>query len=168
MDVAALLRELFGRIPPLAREAIDGLDAEQLTRRPGPGANTIGWLIWHMGRVQDAQIAEIMSGEQVWADGKCARRLGLDPNPSNTGYGHTVDEVEAVKPDSPDVLLEYLDVVQSRTIKFLEGVGPDDLDRIVDRRWEPPVTLGVRLVSVADDCLQHAGQAAYIRGLLGV
>ena len=51
---------------------------------------------------------------------------------------------------------------------MLEGLSPADLDRIVDRRWDPPVTLGVRLVSIADDCLQHAGQAAYVRGLLGM
>jgi len=49
---------------------------------------------------------------------------------------------------------------------MLEGVTGTELDRIVDRRWDPPVTVGVRLVSVADDCLQHAGQAAYARGLL--
>ena len=45
---------------------------------------------------------------------------------------------------------------------MLEGLAPDDLDRVVDRRWDPPVTLGVRLVSIADDSLQHAGQAAYV------
>ena len=168
MDVAALLLELYGRIPPLARKAVEDLEADRLTRRPATGANTIGWLVWHTGRVQDAQIADITGGEQVWAGGNWAGRLGLDPDPSNTGYGHVADEVEAVKPEGPDVLLEYLDAVQSRTIVFLEGLAPGDLDRIVDRRWDPPVTLGVRLVSIADDCLQHVGQAAYIRGLLGV
>jgi len=167
MDVAALLLELFGRIPPLARKAVEGLDANALTRRPGPGANTIGWLVWHMGRVQDAQLADVTGGEQVWTGGDWAGRLGLDPDPSNTGYGHVADEVEAVKPEGPDVLLGYLDAVQARTVEFLEGLAPEDLDRIVDRRWDPAVTLGVRLVSIADDCLQHAGQAAYIRGLLG-
>ena len=50
---------------------------------------------------------------------------------------------------------------------MLTSLSADDLDRVVDRRWDPPVTLGVRLVSVADDGLQHAGQAAYVRGLLG-
>jgi hypothetical protein len=49
---------------------------------------------------------------------------------------------------------------------MLEVVGPADLARTVDDRWDPPVTLGVRLVSIADDSLQHVGQAAYLRGLL--
>jgi Protein of unknown function (DUF664) len=56
--------------------------------------------------------------------------------------------------------------VDARTREMLEHITPEDLERVVDRRWDPPVTLGVRLVSVADDCLQHAGQAAYVRGLL--
>ena len=72
-----------------------------------------------------------------------------------------------MRPESPDVLLGYLGEVQARTTAMLEGLAPDDLDRVVDRRWDPPVTLGVRLVSIADDCLQHVGQAAYVRGLLG-
>ena len=42
----------------------------------------------------------------------------------------------------------------------------DDLDRIVDTSWDPPVTLGVRLISVLSDDLQHAGQAAFVRGVL--
>jgi hypothetical protein len=74
----------------------------------------------------------------------------------------------AVRPERPDVLLEYLDAVDGRVLAMLQELGPEDLDRIVDRRWDPPVTLGVRLISVADDGLQHAGQAAYVRGLLGI
>ena len=166
MDVSALLLELYGRIPPLARHAVDGLDVDQLTHRPGPQANTIAWLIWHLARVQDDHIAEILGAEQLWAHGDWARQLGLEPDPSNTGYGHIPEEVAAVRPERPEVLLEYLDAVDTRTRTMLEGLAPTDLDRIVDRRWDPPVTLGVRLVSIADDSLQHAGQAAYVRGLL--
>ena len=99
--------------------------------------------------------------------GDWAGRHGLEPDPSNTGYGHSGEEVAAVRPDSPEVLLDYLLEVQGRTTAMLEGLAPEDLDRVVDRRWDPPVTLGVRLVSIADDSLQHAGQAAYARGLLG-
>jgi hypothetical protein len=166
VDVAALLLELYGRIPPLARDAAIGLSPAQLTERPTPEANSIGWLIWHLARVQDHHIAELLHAEQIWAGGGWAARFGLDPDPSNTGYGHDADEVAAVRPDSTEALLEYLDAVDTRTRTMLDTLTPDDLDQIVDRRWNPPVTLGVRLVSVADDCLQHAGQAAYLRGLL--
>ena len=167
MDISLLLLEFYGRIRPLAADAVDGLDAEQLREAPAPGTNTIGWLVWHLARVQDHHVAELIGAEQVWAGGEWARRCGLEPDPSNTGYGHGPDEVRAVQPEGPDTLLGYLDAVEARTRTMLEGLSPDDLDRVVDRRWDPPVTLGVRLVSIADDCLQHVGQAAYVRGLLG-
>jgi hypothetical protein len=166
MDTASLLLELYGRIPPLAAGAVDGLNEEELCRAPGPGANTVGWLVWHLARVQDHHVAELLGTEQVWVGGDWARRIGLEPDPSNTGYGHTAEEVASVRPENPAVLLEYLEEVQGRTTAMLEGLAPDDLDRVVDERWDPPVTLGVRLVSIADDSLQHAGQAAYVRGLL--
>ena len=166
MDVAALLLELYGRIPPLARDAVEGLDLAHLTDPPAPGSNPIAWLVWHLTRVQDHHIAELLDAEQVWISGGWAPQFGLDPDPQNTGYGHSAQRVASVRPERPEVLLEYLDAVDARTREMLEHITPEDLDRVVDRRWDPPVTLGVRLVSVADDCLQHAGQAAYVRGLL--
>jgi len=166
MDVAALLLELYARIPPLAREAVDGLDVDRLCEPPAPGANTIAWLVWHAARVQDHHVAEVLGAEQLWVDAGWAARFGLDPDPSNTGYGHSAEAITTVRPDRPDALLDYLDAVDARTRELLAGVSFADLDRIVDRRWDPPVTLGVRLVSVADDDLQHLGQAAYVRGLL--
>jgi hypothetical protein len=167
MDISALLLELYGRVPPLARQAVEGLDADALTNRPAPDANPIGWLVWHLTRVQDHHVAELLGEDQVWVGGDRARRFGLPPDPSNTGYGHTAEDVAAVRPDGPEVLLEYLAAVDARTRAMLAGLVATDLDRIVDRRWDPPVTLGVRLVSIADDSLQHVGQAAYVRGLLG-
>ena len=168
MNVASLLLELYGRIAPLAHDVVRGLDTEELTRAPTPGANTIAWLVWHLARVQDHHVAEILGVDQVWIEGDYAERCGLDADASDTGYGHSAEDVAAVRPDGPDVLLAYLDSVGARTQHMLRELTPQDLDRIVDRRWDPPVTLGVRLVSIADDSLQHVGQAAYLRGLLGV
>jgi hypothetical protein len=167
MDVGALLRELYGRIPPLARGAVDGLSAEDLATPPAPGANTIGWLIWHLTRVQDHHVSELLDTTQLWVDGAWAAELGREADPDDTGYGDDADAVRAVRPSGPQVLLSYLDAVSERTDTMFDALGPAALDRIVDERWDPPVTLGVRLVSIADDCLQHAGQAAYARGLLG-
>ena len=167
MDVASLLLELYGRVPPLARSAVEGLDLDLLTTSPSPGTNPIAWLIWHLARVQDHHVAELLDADQIWVGGDWARRFGLDADPSNTGYGHSPEEVAAVRPEEPGVLLEYLEAVDRRTRSMLRDLTPPDLDRVVDRGWDPPVTLGVRLVSIADDSLQHAGQAAYLRGLLG-
>jgi hypothetical protein len=166
VDVAALLIDLYGRLPSLCHEAVEGLTPEQLVQQPTPDTNTIGWLVWHLARIQDAQIAELIDADQLWVSGDWASRFGLEPDPDNHGYGHTPDQVLRVRPESSDALLEYLDAVNERTRAMLAGLDPDDLDRVVDRNWDPPVTLGVRLISVADDGLQHAGQAAYVRGVI--
>ncbi len=166
MDLPDLLLEFYGRIPPLAEAALDGLDADQLSWAPTPEANPIGWLVWHLTRVQDHHVAELLDTDQLWVSGPWATRCGLEPDPTNTGYGHDPDQVRSVSPENAGVLLDYLAAVDARTAVMLEGLSASDLDRVVDTRWDPPVTLGVRLVSIADDCLQHVGQAAYVRGLL--
>jgi hypothetical protein len=166
MDIAALLDELFGRIAEHVHEAVDGLDGASLVATPAPGTNSVGWLVWHLTRVQDHHVSELLDEPQLWVTGPWAPRFGLDPDPDNTGYGHSPADVGTVRPDGPDALVGYYEAVAARTGDFLATVGPDDLDRIVDRRWDPPVTLGVRLVSIADDDIQHGGQAAYVRGLL--
>ena len=166
VDVAVLLLELYGRIPPLLRAAVDGLDAEQLTRSPAPGANTVGWLTWHLTRVQDHHIADAFDTAQIWSEGSWPGRFGLAPDPADTGYGHSRDEMLSVRPDGCDAVVDYFMAVDERTRSALTGLVASDLARIVDRQWDPPVTLGVRLISVADDCLQHVGQAAYARSLI--
>ncbi|MFC4908011.1 mycothiol transferase [Actinomadura gamaensis] len=165
MNVNEVFGELFGRIPPLVREAVAGLDPALLATPPEPGANTIGWLVWHLTRVQDAHVAEILDGPQLWLSDGFADRFDLPADPGYTGYGHTPEQVTEVRPTA-DLLVEYHEAVHARTGKLLAGLTPEALDRIVDDRWDPPVTLGVRLVSVADDSLQHVGQAAYVRGVL--
>lgn len=158
--------EAFDRLPDLVRSAVRGLNADELRWAPVPGANTVGWLVWHLTRIQDDHIAEILEQEQVWVEGDWAPRFGLDPDPGNTGYGHRPKQVAAVQPESAQALIEYYDAVAARTGELLRGLTTKDLDRIVDDSWDPPVTLGVRLVSVLNDDAQHAGQAAYVRGLI--
>ncbi len=166
MDVAEVYLELFGRIPPLVRTAVDGLDPESLTRAPQPGANPVGWLVWHLTRVQDHHVSELLDTAQEWTTGDWPQQFGLTADPSNVGFGHTPADVATVKPDSAQVLVEYHDAVFARTRPLLAGLTPERLGAVVDERWDPPVTLGVRLVSVADDSLQHIGQALYVRGLV--
>ncbi|HEX6417242.1 MAG TPA: DUF664 domain-containing protein [Acidimicrobiales bacterium] len=166
MDARDLLVDLYDRIPGHVAGAVEGLDAAALATAVVPGTNPIGWLVWHLTRVQDHHVAELLGEDQLWATGDWAPRFGLEADPRDTGYGHTPDQVARVRPDGPEVLVDHYAAVAARTRAFLLGLSPGDLDRAVDRRWDPPVTLGVRLVSVADDDIQHAGQAAYLRGLL--
>jgi uncharacterized damage-inducible protein DinB len=166
MEANDVLIEAFGRLPELVHNAVEGLDPEQLRYRPADRANTVAWLVWHLTRVQDSHIAELLGAEQVYITGDWAARFGLKPSPSDTGYGYSAAQVARVAPASWQVLTGYYDAVHERTIGFLDGLTADDLNRVVDEAWDPPVTLGVRLVSVYDDDTQHVGQAAYVRGLL--
>lgn len=167
MDAIAVLTESFSRVPGLVRRAVHGLTNEQLAWAPAEGANPIAWLAWHLARAQDAQIADVAGTEQVYLSGEWAARFGLRPDAADTGYGHDAEAVRAVRPESAQALLDYLDAVHEATLRWLGTLTEHDLDRVVDEQWDPPVTLGVRLVSIIDDDVQHAGQAAYVRGLLG-
>jgi len=161
-----LLIYAYEQIQNMLRRAIEGLSAEQLSERVAPEANTIAWLAWHLIRVQDDHVAGVAGREQVWTAEGWAGRFGLPFDEDETGYGFSPEQVAQVRVESPDLLLQYAADVHARTVDFLRGLSDADLDRVVDTRWDPPVTLGVRLVSVLSDDLQHIGQAAYVRGLL--
>lgn len=166
MDSRDLLLTAYSDVERDVRAALDGIDPALLTERLDPQANTIGWLVWHLIRVQDDHVAEVAGTEQAWTAAGWADRFGLPFEPAATGYGFSSEQVAATRVTDPDLLLGYLADVHRRTADFLRTLGDADLDRVVDRRWDPPVTLGVRLLSVIGDDLQHAGQAALLRGLL--
>jgi hypothetical protein len=166
MHTRDVLADAYGRIRQLVHQAAGGLDADGLRFRPDPEANSIAWLVWHVTRIQDDHVSELAGREQAWTGEGWAARLGMRADPAETGYGHTSEQVAAVRPDAPDALLAYHDAVAARTSEYLESIDSDELDRIVDRSYDPPVSAGVRLVSVISDNLQHAGQAEYVRGIV--
>lgn len=166
MDTSAVLAEAFGRIGGLVDSVLEGLEPEDLSARLGPDANSIGWLVWHLTRIQDDHIADAVGHEQVWTAQGWSKRFALPFDDSATGYGQSAAEVAQVRPESAELLAGYYADVAAQTLAFVAGLTGDDLDRVVDSSWDPPVTLGVRLVSILGDDLQHAGQAAYVKGLL--
>lgn len=165
MDAHDTLRDLFSRIRDLVHETTRGLDASSLTWRPDPQSNSIAWLIWHLTRVQDDHVAEIAGREQVWVTDGWPERFGLPAGYRDHGFGHDAEQVAAIAPGDPQVLVDYHDEVAEQTARYLNAGDTEDLERVIDRSWDPPVTVGVRLVSVTVDSLQHVGQAAYLRGL---
>lgn len=165
MEARDLLIDAFGRISEEVHLAADGLPTEALVWRPDPDANSIGWLVWHLTRVQDNHVSHLAGIDQAYVVDGWADRLGLLPDVGDVGYGHTSAQVGAVVVESPGVLLAYFDAVEARTGEYLATIDATELDRICDTRWDPPVTVGVRLVSVLNDCFQHAGQARYVRGM---
>lgn len=160
-----VFRTAYADIASAVEAAVDGLDPDQLAQRPAPGANSVAWLVWHLTRVQDDHVAEVAGRDQVWTGG-WSDRLGLPFAPEETGYGMSAEEVGAVRGVTGEQLLGYHRAVHAATEEFLAGLSDDDLDRVVDEAWDPPVTLGVRLTSVVGDDFQHAGQAGYVRGLI--
>jgi uncharacterized damage-inducible protein DinB len=166
MNTAELLTDAYGRIQETVHHAVEGLTADELAEPVAEGANTVGWLVWHLARVQDDHVAAVADRAQVWTSEGWDKRFDLPFPASATGFGHTAAQVADVRVTDPELLTDYYDAVHAASLAYLADLTDDDLDRVVDDRWDPPVTLGVRLVSVIGDDLQHAGQAAYARGVL--
>jgi hypothetical protein len=166
MTSAELLLDGFGRIRELVHEVVDGLSPEQLAARLDDRANSIGWLVWHLTRVQDDHVAGVAGVEQAWTAKGWRDRFGLPFSAGSIGYGHSSADVAKVRVEEPRLLTEYYDDVHDQTVRFVRELRDGDLSTVVDEAWDPPVTMGVRLVSVLSDGLQHVGQAAFIRGIL--
>ncbi|MFW0796249.1 DUF664 domain-containing protein [Gordonia sp. CPCC 205515] len=160
-----VLTDGFSRVAENVHAVLDGITPEQLAHRPTPDANTIAWLIWHLTRVQDAQIADVAGTDEVWTASGFYDRFALPFDTSASGYGQTPTEVGQVVVTDPSLLADYYDATHRVTAGYLADLSDDDLDRVVDKNWNPPVTLGVRIISILDDDAQHVGQAAYLRGL---
>lgn len=166
MDSKDILIDGITRSHQVCGEVLDGLRAEQANWRPGGDHNSIAWLVWHIARQQDAQIAALSGDEQVWLREGWADRFGLDLPRDSMGYGHSTAEAGQVAVQDLGLLTGYLDAAVEATVGYLHAVDPGSLDDVIDRQWDPPVTRGVRLVSIVDDAAQHAGQAAYVKGML--
>lgn len=167
MEWHDLLAEAYERLPGFLNNVLRGLSQDDLNWQPRPDCNSIGWLTWHLTRQQDAQIASLMNEEQLWlSDGWCSR-FNRAADPKDIGFGHTPEQVSSFK--SPDIqtMLDYHHAVLERTKHYLVTLSQTDLDRELDEPWFQPLpTVGVRLISILDDSIIHAGQAAYIRGLI--
>ncbi|MGA5546157.1 mycothiol transferase [Mycobacterium sp. NPDC051198] len=163
--VRELLRDAFTRLIEHVDDLTDGLTEEVSSYRPTPQANSIAWLIWHSARCQDLQLCDIAGIEQVWTRDAWKDRFGLDLPGNDIGYGHSPEDVAKVQASAELLAGYYLDV-HKLTLAYIAGVTAEDLGRVVDDRWDPPVTASARLVSIIDDCAQHLGQAAYLRGIV--
>ncbi len=164
MEWRDLIIDAYGRVLQILEEALDGLTPDDLNQQPHPDCNSIGWLAWHLTRVQDRHIASLMGEEQLWLKDKWYAMFSRAPDPPETGFGHRSEDVIAF--NSPDVgtILGYHRTVLERTKHYLSTLSTADLDR--EPQIQPPPTVGMRLIRVLSDNLQHAGQVAYLRGLL--
>jgi hypothetical protein len=165
MASSDVLVNAFERIRDAVHPAVNGLTVQQLVFRPDGESNSIAWLVWHLTRIQDDHVAGLHGGEQAWTAGGWSERFALPLDPSDTGYGHGPEDVSKVTAQST-LLLDYFEEVHEKTVAYLRTLSDADLELVIDRSWDPPVTIGIRLVSVIADDLQHVGQAAYVRGVV--
>ena len=121
MSSTELLSDTFDRIRGVVHSALKGATTQVLNFRPDPETNTIAWLVWHLTRVQDSHIAELVGEEQVWIAGGWADRFDLPFERDATGYGQSAQEVAAVRADE-GLLAGYYDAVHVRTIDYLHGL----------------------------------------------
>jgi DinB superfamily len=167
MEWRELIVDGYDRLPEVMKEVLAGLVMADLDQQPHSDCNSLGWTAWHLTRVQDSQIAELMGVEQLWMKDGWYKKFKRPADPDDSGYGHTPEQVRAFKSPSVKTQLDYLRAVVERTKRHLASLTPSALDRKLDEPWFQPLpTVGVRIVSILADCHQHAGEASYIRGLL--
>ena len=135
-----LLADGFDRVRETVEQVVKGLDEDRLGYRPDRDANSVAWLVWHLTRVQDDHVAGVAGSEQLWTVGGWVERFRLPFDVGETGYGHGPDEVGKVRATA-ELLAGYQDAVHSATVDYVATLADEDYDRVVDERWDPPVTL---------------------------
>jgi len=166
MECHDLLADGYGRVLEVLERVLEGISEDDLYWQPRPDCNSIGWLAWHLTRQQDAQIASLMGEEQLWIKDGWHAKFQRPPEPRDVGFGQTPEQVAAFRAPDIQTLLDYHRAVLERSKGYFLTLSKEDLDRQLDERWfQPPPTVGVRLISIMDDATLHAGQAAYVRGL---
>ena len=166
MDWYNLLADCYGRVLEFLENVLKGLTEDELNWQPSGDCNSIGWLTWHLTRQHDAQVASLMGEDQLWIKEDWHAKFDRAPDPQDIGFGHTLEQVTAFKSPDVQILLNYHSAVLERSKKYFLTLSITDLDRQLDEPWFKPLpTVGVRLISILEDSMLHAGQAAYVRGL---
>ncbi len=162
-----LIIDGYGRVLEVLDKALSGLTQDDLNQQPHPDCNSMGWLTWHLTRVQDDHIADLMGEEQLWVRDGWHAKFNRAPEPKDIGFGHSSEDVASFKSPDIETMLEYHRAVLERSKRYISTLSTADLKRELNEPWFQPLpTVGVRLVSIMSDSLQHAGQVAYLRGLL--
>jgi len=166
MEAKDIVTDALERIRGILHRTLAGLTLDDIQRQPTPDSNSIAWLTWHLTRVQDNGISGLFDQEQAWISQGWHAQFGMAPDPDNEGQGHTPEQVAAFRAPSIQTLLDYHDSVSSRSKNFVGGLTTTDFNRELNEpQYQPRPTVGVRLVSILSDNLQHAGQVAYLRGV---
>ncbi len=163
MGLGGILKYALTVNSAIVQQALDGLTDADLGARPNDQSNSMGWLLWHQARVEDALISGLTGKPQAWVEGKWHERFGMGAEPSNTGTGHKLEQVAAVKTTLKD-LKGYSEAVRPKTLAYLSSLNPADLEAEVDTILGDKRRLGDYLGGFFLDTLHHGGQVCYLRG----
>lgn len=165
MDSIEVLRDATDRPGQALAMFVDRLDPVLLNAHRGEHPNSIAWLLWHAARQMDVQLAHLAATDQVWAEQGFRERFALPKVGDTIGYGHSPEQARQIRVDDAGLLVDYLRATSSAMQDYLGTLGTGDLDTVVDDSYDPPVTIGVRLISIIDDAVAHVAQAAYVTGM---
>lgn len=166
MEWEDLLIDGYGRVVESMERILKGLSQDQLNWQPNIDCNSIGWISWHLTRQHDSQITDLLEEEQLWIKDGWYAKFNRTSDPSDTGFGHTSQQVAAFDSPKVEILIDYQRAVFKRSKRYFQSLSKTDLDRILNEPYQPPPTVSVRLISILEDSLLHLGQTTYIRGLL--
>ncbi|MDP7077697.1 MAG: DinB family protein [Desulfobacterales bacterium] len=98
MEWQELIIDSYGRILEILESALEGLTQDDLNVRPHSDSNSIGWLVWHLTRVQDNHVADLMGEEQLWIKDEWYSKFNRASDRKDIGFGHSSETVETIYP----------------------------------------------------------------------
>lgn len=167
MDIPNYLDALLEKAETPFIRAVDGLGTKELKWQPDAGSNPIGWLTWHLTRVQDRHVSAMQGKEQAWISDGWHASFDRPPDPEDRGVGHTPEQVADFHPPDSQTLIEHYHAIRKNTAAFLRELTPADLDRPVPAmRGDGTMPLSDRLMATIIDNIQHMGQVCYLVGII--
>ena len=146
-------------------DALEGLGPDELAWQPAANANSIGWILWHMVRVEDMWIQFFAQFQtELWETEGWHEKFGL-PTRDN-GFGHTAEQVNNFPGVDLAEFLRYRASVRQATLDYLDTLTPKDMEH-VPRERRPEMSLGAMFRQIIGEMYQHVGHIAYLRGLQG-
>jgi hypothetical protein len=148
LQAHAIFDALDFRTPAIVT-AVDRLSEGQLWWQPPNGANSIGWLLWHIPEVEDNWIRD--------------KLLHL---PKRYPFGVSIkDRPNDLRP-TKEKLVAYFREVRLLTAQRLEDMSDDDFNAtIVDEQFGM-LTVRRMWAGVASSCAWHGGQIIFIANRL--
>ncbi|MEX2377607.1 MAG: DinB family protein [Dehalococcoidia bacterium] len=148
------------------RLSLDGVALEQLMWRPVPQSNSMGWLAWHIARMQDSRAASISGEEQLWVSDGWHELFSMPPDSQDNGRGHTDEQVDSVRPQSAEVVRDYSSASHDSLRRQLMAISSRDeaVHAVAGRTGGE--SLEEILFRTAHGGLAHVGQLMYVRGLI--